>query len=364
MINYSKIKVKSDAVFIMNILNYNKIPLRKISIEDKYTVFYIKAKHLDEVVKLFTNHGKVFEVLQDNSIKRNFKKNVFRFGIYAGLFFVLFFMFFYANTLTRVEISGNKLVSDEMIYDVVDNFVKIPSFNKNIDCKTLIKKLIALENISSASAERKGNTLIIKVYEELPKVEIENKTQFKDVVSKYDSIVTRIVTFSGSSRVKRGDTVRKGDIVFSTDIDLGDGLTTKEYANGIAYGRVWFSKELIIEPFYMVNERTDRKIERIKFFVNDVYIPEFKQYEIEKSEIFLSNILPLKYTKYTYYETESVIRETDFFKNEQGYVEQYGNSLREQLPEECTILRNWHDVKVLDKNIKLVIYYEVEIKIT
>ncbi|HKL74355.1 MAG TPA: sporulation protein YqfD [Clostridia bacterium] len=365
MINHCRFLVNAETVFIINLLNYSKIPLKKITQNKSQTIFYVSSAHTDTVVKILEDRGKEYKILKDGSIKNFFKTNIFRFGIYAGILAVVLFMYFYASTLTRVQISGNKIVPQDVIYKAVDDFLEIPGFNKDADIDKLTKNIIALDGISSASVERKGNTLFVKVYEELPKVDVEDKTVYADVVSKYDSIVTRVVTFSGTCKVKKGDSIRKGQTIISATVEIGENLVTPEYANGIAYGRVWITKEIVIEPTYMEAERTGNSVNRVVFFnKQDTFKPSYEQYEVEKTTCYLNSVIPLMYTVYTYYETKNVIKEMNFSENEQAIVEKYSNALYAELPSERTVIRNWYDTKILDKNIKLVIYYDIETKIT
>lgn len=365
MINHCRFLVKTDTVFIINLLNYSKIPLKKILQNDGATIFYVNSIYTEQVKKMLDERNKEYEILKDSSIKTFFKTNVSRFGLYVGVMAVALLMYFYSGTLTRVQISGNKLVEESVIYKEIDDFLELPGFNKGADLDKLTKNIIALDGISSASVERKGNTLFVKVYEELPKVNVEDKTVYKDVISKYDSIITRVVTFAGTSKVKRGDSVRKGQTIITASKDLGDGLKTTTYANGIAYGRVWITKEIIIESTYMEAERTGNSVSRVVFFnKKDKYKPEFAQYEVEKRNYFLSNVVPVAYCVYTYNETKNVIKESNFEENEQAIVEEHTNLLFAELPADCTVIRNWYNTKILDKNIKLVIYYEIETKIT
>jgi similar to stage IV sporulation protein len=365
MINYYKFRVVSNSVFVINILTINKIKLKRIKKREKDLEFFVKAEYVEDVIKLLTHNAREFEILEDKSFKSFVHSNIYRFGLYCGLLFVILFMVFYANTLTRVEIAGNDLVSDEIIYNEIIEEIEVPSYNKNLDCDVLTKKIIALDGITSASVERKGNTLLVNVYEELPKVEILDKTNYVDIVSKYDTIVTRIVTYSGTAMVKKGDSIRAGQTIFSCTKVIDEELSVQEYANGIAYGRVWFTKEVIIEPTYMTSKRTGNSETFINFFSDkDNSEILYSQYEVEKTKCYLSNIVPLPYYKYTYYETENVIEEINFYDNEEAIVAEYTTSLFNELPEGCTPLRNWYDVNILDKNIKLVIYYEVETNIT
>ncbi|NLL56750.1 MAG: hypothetical protein GX242_06015 [Clostridiales bacterium] len=367
MINHCRFKVKADTVFMINLLNYNKIPLKKIVSKNEYTVFCVKSIYKDDVINMLNERSKEYAILKDSSVKTFFKKNTLRFGLYTGLMIVALFMVFYGGTLARVEISGNNLVEQSEIKKVIDKHLELPTFKPKADFNTLTKDIIAIEGISSASVSRKGNTLFVQVYEELPKVDIEDKTVYKDVVSKYDSIITRVVAFSGTCKVKKGDSVKKGQTIISAIVVLDEeqNLTAPTYANGIAYGRVWITKELIIEKTYITAERTGKSVSRVKFFNKaDDYKPEFKQYEVEKQTCYLNSVIAIPYTIYTYYETKNVEKEMNFEENEQAIVEKHTNKLFEELPSDCMVIRNWHTTKMLDKKIKLVIYYEIETKIT
>ncbi|HOO22848.1 MAG TPA: sporulation protein YqfD [Clostridia bacterium] len=365
MINRCRFSVIAEAVYIANILNFHGIGVKRIERKGEETVFTVHSADAKKAEEVLTKRGKEYKILADTSVRAFFKKNVFRFGIYTGILAVALLMYFYAGTLTRIDISGNKAVAGENICKVIEENLEIPGFNRDADYDALEKKLIALDGISGASVERKGNTLFVRVYEELPKVDVEDRTEFKDVVSKYDTIITRVITFSGTCKVKVGDTVKKGQTVISATVTAGEGVEAPSYANGIAYGRVWVTKEVIISQVQIEAVRTGNSVEHVVFFgKKDDFVPPFSQYETEKRECFLDAVIPLKYTVFTYYETKNAEKEVDFYANEEAIVKEHVDKMLSEIPEGSKVLRNWYDIKSVDKNIKLVIYYEIETKIT
>lgn len=358
------VKINASAEFVVNALNNAGIGVNKVSAREKHCLLTVKSRDYDNMKKIMEGHGKTVTVLSNRSFRHFFYKNAVRFGLYAGLLIAVIAVIFYSVNVTRVVIGGNKLVDDEAIYRAVLEVTDLPADKKSIDRQKLERAVIALEGISSASVQLKGNTLLVNVYEELGKVDVIDKTDYKDVVSNYDGIVTRVIVYSGSAAVKSGDTVKSGQVLISSDIILDEALTAKERALGEVYGRVWVSKSLVYPPTVMVRKRTGRTETVVKAFVPQTkYKGDFALYETETVSYYSESVIPVKYYVTTYYEVVETEREFDFDANYEGIIKEATETLESELPAESEKCRTWYTIKRLDKTVYLEIYYEIEIKI-
>lgn len=311
-------------------------------------------------------HNKNFTVLNDSTKRNFFIKNAPRIGLYLGLIIITVGIIFYSMNVTRVEIGDLKWVSREKIYSAVLEKVKLPIKKSAVDCKEIEKTIISLDGISSASVQLKGNTIVVNVYEELEKVPVLDKSDYTDILSKYDGIVTNVIVYSGSASVKKGDSVRVGQTLISSDILLDEekGLVAKEKPLGEIYGRVWITESRTFHPYIVEKKRTGNTETVVKFFYPQrKYTGKFSLYDAETEVIYLDSVVPVKMYKTTYYEVKEYEREFDFETNKEGIVKEETERLEERLPEGCKKLRAWYDVKRLDKIIYLELYYEIETKI-
>lgn len=366
MYNHLYVYVASPIEFIFSLARISKVSIKRVKKVQKGCCFFIPSKDFDNLKKTLEKHNTEYRIEKNYSIKSFFSRNLVRYGLFAGIIIASIVMFFYSASATRLIIGGNKLVDTQILSDTISTVAKLPMNKKDIDKQQIIKKLVALEGISNASVEIKGNTLIVNVYEELAKVEISDAKDFSPVISKYDALITRVVTYSGSSVVKKGQAVKKGDKLITSDIEVGEGVFAKEKALGDIYGRVWYTKSIVIMPTIMVNERTGNKeIYNYTFFrKNSEYKGKFANYEIESSSYLLPAIIPFRIYSKTYYETVSKEVECDYDRNKEGIIKENTQLLESELPSNAIKSRTWHIEKRVDKIVYLDIYYEVEIKIS
>lgn len=365
MFDSVKIRIKGSFAFLVNFFIHRNIKIYKPRESEGFFTCYIKGKEKDKAFSEIRQKFGDCEILEDRTLKSFFKRNLKRIGLFAGLGVALILISLLSLCTTNLSIKGNKEVMTELIEQTILDFYEIPNFNKELDSKELIKRLILLDGISSASVEKRGNTVFVEVYEELQKVPIVDKTEYTDIVSKYDAIITRIVSFSGTGVKKVDDVVKKGDVLIESKIKVGEDLTMDTYANGEVYGRVCIQKEIIIPSTVMTNVRTGNTYSVYKYFgakPKNANIP-FENYETEIYSVVLDNTFCLEAKKYVYYELETAEKETDFDNNEEFYVRDYTDKYMSELPENSEFLRSWYDVKRLDKSVCLVIYYEIETKI-
>ncbi len=365
---YDCILVKCDAslCFIANLLSANGIAVKKIAKSDTGCKFFIKSSDYKLFCDLMNRHNKCFTVLSDNSKSFFIRKNAPRIGIYLGLVLVIVGIIFYSLNVTRVEIGELKWVNKADIYSAVTEKINLPSKKTSVDCKEIEKAVISLDGISSASVYLLGNTLVVNVYEELEKVPVLDKSDYTDIVSNFDAIITSVIVYSGSASVKKGDTVRQGQTLISSDILLDEekGLVAKEKPLGEIYGRVWITETKTFYPYVVEKKRTGKTETVVKCFCpQKEYKGKFSLYDAETEEFFLNSVIPIKMYKTTYYEVEEIEREFDFDGNTDGIIKEETEKLEERLPTGCKKLRSWYDIKRLDKITYLALYYEIETKI-
>ncbi len=360
----SRIRVKGKLRPITRILTEKGISLREICVGDGYVDFSTAGKDTYLASEELKKSGKDFTVLKDGRVKSYLLKNALRFGIYVGLIFGIIAAVFYSRSVTRVDISGNKLIEKEEIMSVITEGLSFPTDKSSVDVKKIEKSVIGMDGVFSASAEIKGNTLIVKIYEEPEKPDIVDKTDFTDVKSDYDGVITRINVYSGQAAVKRGDTVKKGQTLISCDKVSPDGVEYKENALGEIYARVWVTKEKLFYPTIITTRRTGKSEKRVTFFAPPKrYEGKFSSCETVVTEKYLPGIFPVKYYVTEYYETEETEKEFDFYAEEENIVKEETVCGERDLPHEGELIRTWYEIKRLDKNVNLVIYYELEIRI-
>lgn len=360
----SRIRVKGRLRPVSRLLSEKGISMREICVGDGYVDFFTAGKDSYVALEELKKSGKDFTLLKDGRFKTCLLKNALRFGVYVGLIFGIIAAVFYSRSITRVDIGGNKLINTEEIMSVITESVSFPTDKSMVDVKKIEKSVIAMDGVFSASAEVKGNTLIVKIYEEPEKPDIVDKTDFTDIKSDFDGVITRINVYSGQAVVKRGDTVKKGQTLISCDKVSPDGIEYKENALGDIYAKVWVTKEKLFYSTVITTRRTGRCEKRVTFFAPPKeYEGKFSSCETALTEKYLPSVFPVKYYVAEYYETEEIEKEFDFYADEENIVKEETIAGESDLPSGREIIRTWYEIKRVDKNVNLVIYYEIELKI-
>ena len=358
-----KITLKTDASneFLLNLLTANNVKV----FSPCGGIFSIEKGDYKVVKDLLGRHGKEITIIKDTTFSAFIKNNALRIGIYFGVILSIICLFLYSQKVTKIVISGQKYVDSKVIEGTITAITPLPASKKSIDVDEISRAVTCIDRISSSSVYLKGNVLFCTVFEELPKVDIIDKTDYTPIRSNYDAIVTRIVTFDGGAAVKSGDTVRCGDVLISPDVVIDDekGLIAHTKPLGEVYGRVWISKEYVFYPTVCTKVRTGKTYKSTRFFANTpAKNMPFSQYEVG-IERYSFGSFPIPVYVNTYYELEEREVEFDFDKNSDGIIKEATEALESELPKGCKKLDHRFEIKRLDKTVQLVIYYEIETKI-
>ena len=362
-----KIIVEVDAAkeYVVNILAVSGAKLYNIH-GCKPCYFGVKHRDFAKVKSTMEECGKCVKIIKDATFLSFVKNNAVRIGLYLGLIFTVIAAILYSQKVTKIEINGVKNLSDEVIKEVILTKISLPADKNTLDTEEIEKAIIKSDGVSSASVFVKGKTLFCTVFEELPKGDIVDKSDYTPVVSKYDGIVTRVVVFDGSAAVRSGDTVRSGQslILPRITVDEEKDLYADTKALGEVYGRVWATKTEVYYPTVIRRVRTGRSVTITRFFKksSDASCP-FAVFNKEESKGFLPGLVPLPTYTTTYYEVEEREEEFSFDDNADGLIKDATHRLEESLPEDCKKVKTWYEIKRLDKTVRLVIYYEIEIKL-
>ncbi len=190
------------------------------------------------------------EVMGHAGFPFTFKRIMRRKMLVAGavLFFVLL------NLLTSriwfVDVSGQKEVPGGRITDIAAaHGLKPGAFKTGLDLAVLEKELLlAAPELAWVGVSVAGTRALIEVVEKtLPKAEDKSPAH---VVAAKDGVVTEIIVIAGQAAVKKGDTVKRGDILIKGFVDDSPPVPGQVpiitlpaklvRAGGIVKARVWY----------------------------------------------------------------------------------------------------------------------------
>lgn len=174
----------------------------------------------------------------------------------------------YAFTLFiwDINISGESVYTKEQIRkDIMDNYISLGTFKKNIDCAELEKELREkYDQIAWISCEIKGTQLNITLTETVTPELVRESEEPCNIVAVKDGIITDMITRSGTSIAHKGDEVKKGDILITGVVNIYndfDELIETQYlpASGDVYAISQYQYDDSFSMEYYEKEYTDNE---------------------------------------------------------------------------------------------------------
>lgn len=296
-----------------NIDSITKIKIYNLQIYDDLVVFYTNQFIEIEGFIVF-NQRKTF-------LKRAFLSNVVLLFIILSVLLMMFVTPYY---IKEVKYKDGSIV-DEAIYCEVVNYVKN---NKKLDLRTISKELmIRYSHYSWIELKKQGR--VIYLYIELNQI-INNQNSFKelngDLISGYDAYIKSIIVRNGKPKIDINQTVKKGDLLISGNLNnhllppngevIGEIVYTKEIKVQKCLSIESYSGEMIKYKYLKIGNlnlkkkkhnylmfKTDRKI--VLNLVDLFYLINESVYEIKKYDINHTSESALNYViSYIHYEME------------------------------------------------------------
>lgn len=260
---YHLIEVCINTYDLTKVLKTATVEIKNIDKQISVTKFYINKKDKQEFEDKCIKH--CIEILSINEIGLVHKiksiKNIKTFIALNSLFFVIICVssFF----LWNIQIVGNYSHSrEELIQFINGNNINTGILKKNIDCDSIEKKIRnEYDDITWVCAEVKGTNLIIHVNENYNKTVSQIENNPYDIVADSDGKIESIVTRTGVAVVKKGDEVKKGDLLITGTIDTYNEFDEKLFTKYVnADGDI----TAIVKLNYEKNYSEDVKIKAYK----------------------------------------------------------------------------------------------------
>lgn len=303
MNNLVQVKISGlNLIRIIDKLISKNVPIYNLTRKPKYIKFTISENRLDILNKICKNEHKFYKILQKNGFKQLIYKLPYMLGSF--LIFILSYIYFFSTSLfiNNVNISYNS----NLTYNL-ENVKRLLSSNginsgmkKNKYSISDIQNLIMLniDDIEGCKVEYSGNNLDICVFPSVNKY--ENNTE--DLYSNFDAVIESAEAYSGVLKVKKGDIVKKGDLLIENDLG----------ASGKIKGKVYFTATKIYNEkqqniIYTGNEYHVREYEVFdKIIIKSNKKCNFKQYLVEKHSFYINKnlFIPIKCNKIIYKEVK------------------------------------------------------------
>lgn len=223
----------------------NDIELSDVICQAETVSFVVSHKNYKKLEGYRQKSGVDLRIKDKKGLPFFFYKYKKRKCFFIGLLLCLAIIYSFTLFIWDINISGESLYTEEEIReDIVDNYVKLGTLKSNIDCTKLEKELREkYDKIAWISCEIKGTQLNINFTETIDAEIVSSYDEPCNIVAVKDGIITDIITKSGTAIAKKGDEIKKGDILISGVVNIYndyDELIETEYvpADGEIYAVV------------------------------------------------------------------------------------------------------------------------------
>lgn len=185
------------------------------------------------------------------------RKKIVAIGVVLSLLLIIGFTSF----IWDIEIEGNNNVSKkEIIASLGSIGVKAGAFKYNLD-KSDIKDnlLIKHDKLAWVGVEVKGTKIKIEVVEKDEYPEKVDKDTPCNIVAKKNGIIEKVVAKNGDAVVKKGDIVKKDQVLISGKVKREQSPTRFVHSFGEVYARTYYEKTQIMSIFKTKKVKTGRK---------------------------------------------------------------------------------------------------------
>ena len=220
----------------MNLCRHHGIKLWNIEIHEGTVSFCMFSRDFRQLNAFVGKTRVAPHIIQRKGlpfIVENAMRNwTFTFGL------VLFFavLKFLSLFVWQINYYGQQEYTKESISkDVTELGVYTGMFRKNLNCDNLERSLReCYENMSWVSAEEKGCVLNIKIKEgNAEKKKEEQEIVPCHLISPCDGKIQSIITKEGTAKARKGDDVKKGDILISGIVEIKDDSGETVRLNGV-----------------------------------------------------------------------------------------------------------------------------------
>lgn len=300
---------------VVNALLKRNVKVWDVKAQENAFSFCIAKKDFEKTFAILKKLCYNYKVKEYVSVKIAIKTLIKKIPLLTGAVLSVLFIAIFSNTYLGIKSDGSKAQEVAVIELLQSDGIKIGARLDGIDTDALKSRIIEKCKVADCSIKKQGNYLQITF---LPTKSVLDKTASYDaIVSTDEAIITSVIAHSGTAKVKKGDVVKKGDLLISNLVKAQNGEDEIVVgASGIVWGEVYYRKTEIVSPIATVFVKTGKSktytvLSHVKKEFNS---PPYALYEVKREKTTFNTILPLYYEKVTYEEIQE--RKVDIDLNE------------------------------------------------
>lgn len=311
---------KSDRCAAADILLKNGIG-STLNSEGEFIIPYRKKEKISKLFSLKIDYS----ISEAKGIYPFLYKQRHRYGAFLGIICFALLIFLSADIVWDIRIEGAEKGKEAVILEELsDAGLSVGKRWSKIDkSKVEINAVSDSENIAWLNVNRRGGVAYVKVSDKILYQEGEENCGTANIVASRDCVIEEIIVERGYAMVKKGESVKAGDLLISGVIptELGGGFC---YASGVVIARYNEKIEVITDNTKESKTYTDKILTGMSVNIFGKRINIFKRYRQyagdcdiieEKRDLRLYKKLPISISKN--YAMPYETKETELSKDEQ-----------------------------------------------
>ncbi len=240
--------------------------------------FIIPYRKVKSVLMLFGDKIE-YSSSEPRGIFPFFHRHKHRYGAFLGIICFAILLFLSADTVWDIRIEGAEMGQETAIMDeLYDAGLYVGKrWSKINKSQVEINAVSDSENIAWINVNRRGGVAYVKVSDKIIYPDDGEVKGTANIVATRDCVIEEVIVERGYAMVKKGESVKEGDLLISGVIptELGGGFC---YASGVVVGRYDEKIEVFTDKTKLGKVYTDKIHTEIsvKFFGKKVNI--FKSY--------------------------------------------------------------------------------------
>lgn len=324
---------------ILNIFWKRKILVREVNRDDLYKIsFTTRSENFEEIEKICEETKSSLRVIKIGKILKVATNIKIYLTLISGLgisFGIIIFLSFF---IWKIDIVGDKHISPYEIRQVMNEIgITRGVLKHKINIEDIEEQIVFKnKNVLWSKVRIQGSTLKVEVVESLrpPVIEIDNS--LGKIVAAKDGEVIRVYSQSGTTVVKKGDIVKKGDLLID-GYQGKEGSTYEVPPVGSVIAKTFMEFEEIIELEGEKSVNTKNNITEyyLEFFGKKLYLKKYKD-EFDNFEKFNDDSKFIK--KNIYYEVNKSSYVLDPENIKKTLVDYYTKNVKQNLKESDSIV--------------------------
>lgn len=220
-------------------------------------------------------------------------------------------IFTLSKFIWKVEINSDADINkNEIREELQKEGVKIGALKSKIDSEKIVNDIrLEREDIAWIGIKIEGSKVLVNIVMATKKPEIVNEEEYTNIVAKKDGEIQKIVAKNGTAMCKKGDKVKKGDVLIAGYMQ--GAYTDRYYVNsmGEVKAKINYTEKSKISKKETKKEETGKRNRKFAIKINNFKINFFKKlsnfknydtiYASKKIKIFPNSNFEIEFIKYT-----------------------------------------------------------------